>query len=165
VRGPQRRFRLIAAAVVAVGVAASLVLMLTRHPPAQRRAVPPLPAAASRTLQSAPAQQTSGVAVYSDLCVHAGSQDVDGLRIFVRSDGREPHVLGQYAADGRLPPPAPAQSSEQSGRVTFRLAGVSGASFIGVVEHGRATVRSTAPRAEPFDLPPGDASDDFPLCG
>jgi hypothetical protein len=160
------RARLLLAALAQIVLAGLVVLFVTRagqprHPPAPAPASAPPPVAERSARPLAPA-----LAVFSDLCVHAGGGEIDGLRIVVRTGGDEPRVSGQYAADGRLPPLRPAASRLEDGRLTFRLPGSSpGQAFTGVIGGGRAQVRSSTPGAEPFELPAVDPADEIPLCG
>jgi hypothetical protein len=163
------RARLLLAALAALAVLAGAAVLLAvragqpHHPRTPASAAAPPSSSGTRTDARPPAP---ALAVFSDLCVHAGGGEVDGLRIVVTAGDGEPRVLGQYAADGRLPPLGPAASVLKDGRLSFRLPGASpGQAFTGVIAGGRARVRSSTPGAEPFELPPAGAADEIPLCG
>jgi hypothetical protein len=83
-----------------------------------------------------------GAVIYSNLCVDRATNDVDGLRIFVRPAGNTPRVLAQYAEGGLLAP-VPAIASKEQGRLKFEISGdVPTARFSGVVHGDRIWVKS-----------------------
>jgi len=93
-----------------------------------------------------------GAVSYSNLCVDDETDDVSGLRIFVRPAGAAPRVLFQYA-EGGLPTLQAASIIVGRARLSFEADGdVPGGKVTGEVRDGFILLRTFPPKADQFRL-------------
>jgi hypothetical protein len=111
------------------------------------------------------AYDLQGAVSFSNLCLDDKTDDIDGLRIFIRPAGVAPRVLFQYA-EGGLPVLEPASVIVNRAPLTFEADGdPADGGFTGELHPGYILIRTLGPKARAFRLPRRDDARGAPSCG